>query len=74
MFPFCSHQEAGSRLAGLRVLAADTQGRNSSPRWQHPGDGEVPPVPDYLVGTKMTVMGVVRIARAVLMLATTRVI
>jgi len=67
MFPFCSLPKAGSRLAGLRILTASAQGRNSSARGRRRGSA----VPNYLGRTKMTVMSVLQIACVMLMFATT---
>jgi hypothetical protein len=67
MFPFCSHPKSGSQLAYQRGVAVGDR-PNSSPK------GRYKTTTVTLGGlTKMTVMGVPRIACVVLMLAATEV-
>lgn len=61
MFPFCSHQEAGSRFASLPVVNDGARGRNCSLR-------------GHYLGGEVTVISVLQIAREVLMIATMGVI
>jgi hypothetical protein len=73
MFPFCSHQKAGSRLADLRVMAAIGQGRNNSPRGMT-DDGGVQPGSNHHGRAEMIVMGALQVGCVVLILGTTGVI